>query len=165
MHKKMIKFTCPKMALRWSIHIIISLLLLFVLIYFPKEIYLKVFFAIAIVCLFFVPVKLSGYGFSVFRCFILVKIDSKGISNIFCKIKWNEIVDIQYEMLETEFKAKYNKMRIAGNFGLVMFLTGKANENATFRKYSLKKTICVPFDEKIIACIPKCKEQAITIED
>lgn len=153
--KKIIKFTCPKMVIRWAIYILTNILLLSIMILCLNDFYSMIVSVIAIVGTFFIPVKLSGYGFSVFRCFILVKIDSQGISNAFCKMKWNEILDIQYEKLETEFKAKSNKMRIAGNFGLIMLLSKETKENVTFRKYSLKNTICVPFDEEIFTFMEK----------
>ena len=147
---KCLKITCPKMAIRWSLYIFINILLFFVVFCFSTSFYFKLIFSIAIICSFFISIKLSGYGFSVFRCFILVKIDSQGVSNAFCKMTWDEIIEIQYETLETKFKLKASKTRIAGNFGLVMFLSKEENKNISFRKYLLKNTICLPFDEKIV---------------
>ena len=164
--KKITKFTCPKMALRIVVHYIIEASLLFLVLlvkYLPVQL-LGVF---AVVLSNFMFIKLNGYGASIFRSFIRVRISEKGISNAFCKIKWEEIQRTEYEYLEIKCNARTNKYirLIAGKYGLVLFVSKiQSKEEITFNNYSLKNTICMPFDENIKKIIEE-RRQAETVDD
>ena len=163
--KKITKFTCPKMALRIVVHYIIEASLLFLVLlvkYLPVQL-LGVF---GVVLSNFMFIKFNGYGASIFRSFIRVRISEEGISNAFCKIKWEEIRRVEYEYLEIKYNARRHQYiwNITTKYGLVLFVSKiQSNEKITFNNYSLKNTICMPFDENIKKIIEE-RRQAETVD-
>ena len=139
--------TCEKLALKWlSLLLFCTLFTIFVFCIFD-EIIIRVVWILIEVLDIFLSAKLSGYGFSVFRSFIFVKIDEKGISNLYCNIRWEEIEKISYEHLLTRGRKVIESRRanrIKGDFGSVMLITKEQSEKEnSFKTYSLKKTICI----------------------
>lgn len=100
----------------------------------------------------------SGYSFSIYRSFILVKINEKGISNLFCKITWEEINTIHGEVVDITSKASnWAFKQLAKNYGTVILISkGKNDKEQSFKKYSLFKTICLELNEKNRAYVSRC---------
>lgn len=161
--KKFRTFACPKLALKWSLGFVLKLTFFVVCIVLisnsaPRALVFgaSVLLGIAFVCGEYLSIKKCGYGLSLFKCFIVSKIDETGISNCFCRIKYKDIASVGYEHIGANH---INARRyIKGNFGMVILISRKKMKNS-FGAYSVKDTICIPLTEKTKHVIEKINMQ------
>ena len=157
--KKIQIFTCGKMAWRLILAIVVAFAMPIVFLWVSDDIFLRIVIAIFSVLGIFFVILTNGYGFSILRCLIPVKIDSEGISNCFCSIKWEEIKGMQFERVKIEKIMRTKSIIITnGEYGVVLIVhknesdvPSEENTNIkTFKNYSLKNSICVPVSIKTL---------------
>ncbi len=148
MKKYILRFACGKMLAKLLSVVLILPVLLLVLDLFIKIdwIYIlpTILLAIGIEIIYFIVA--SGFGSSVFKSAVLTKISEKGLANVFCKIEWKEIKYVGVEQIKLKRWLGYSSKKDT-DCGLVVCFS-KLEEGKTFREYSVKDMIFVPFNEK-----------------
>ena len=150
--KKYENFTCPLMAGGWTIKILQSFLLPFLITFLFEEWFLKIAIMLLGVVEYIISSMLTRYGFAIHKSFVWMRINSDGLSNAFCKISWDEIKieNIHFEHLRIKKKTTNRRQLrfVTGDFGIAMIIQKEPDNNTTFKNYSLKKGICLPLDAK-----------------
>lgn len=161
--------TCPQLAFNWSIKLIESFLIPILLSFLLDELFLKVAFITFGVLDYIISSLLTTYGFSVIKAFIWFKVDQDGISNFFCKIRWDEIQleNIYFEHIRIKRTLTNNhKLKfVSGDCGVVMMVQKKNTANTNFKKYSLKNAICIPLNAQTRTALVKNCSNNFTIKN
>ena len=146
--------TCPQLVKYTIIRFIIYSLMLFLLGFICEKAMNLINESTDYICFFAVGVFLISFaifaywGKAVFRSFIMVKINEEGISNRFCRIKWNQIDNFGIvDMDERSPKAFTIKS------GLMISVSANEDDPKDFRDYNYKNSIFVPYNEKTIRAI------------
>ena len=161
-------FACPKFALSWIFILIKSLFISLALVILFDDTFMKtagVFFGILE---YYTCCQLTEYGFSLNKIFIPTKISTHGISNLFCKIKWNEVEQVCFEHLKTKTTPRnhYRLKYVNDDFGLIMLIhKKKENADKSFKKCPLRQTICVSLNVKTKSAILRNCPEGLLMRD
>ena len=146
---------CPKLAFKWVIGFAARLAFLIAciacaIIFAPPiwSVTACIILGVTFILTEYISIKRCGYGFSLFRCFTVVKIEEDGIYNRFCKIKFENACYISYEHIYADHTN--SRRYIRGDFGVVALISAKSDEKKkSFSEYSAKDTICLPLTEEV----------------
>lgn len=150
--KRVYVMTCPRLTLRWLLFSLIYLaifLTFFALIDFIVG-GIVLFAGATVIAVIELSVKLKR---SLFKCFIINKIDKDGISNIFCRIKWSEIEFVDSDRIEISFNKFFGGTRsikrfFSGDYGNVLILKKSNEKEQTYKNYLVKNAVCIPYNNK-----------------
>ena len=153
-------FACPKFALKWLFIVAKSILIMLItLLLIDDKIVRMIGITIGIFD-YMINCWISSYGLSLNKVYIPTKVSTEGISNPFCKIKWDEVEQVCFEHLEIKRWFLIPSKHIRGDFGLVALIHKKKDlSERNFKKSSLIKTVCISWDVKTRAAIMRnCPE-------
>lgn len=155
MKKRIRFFACGKLAGNLIVHFIASLLVValvaFCIIKFSSlSIIINVIIILAVGLNSFniviMSAKKSGYGKAVLKSLILSRVEEGAVSNRFCRITREEIQYVGFEQIYTSHRN--NRYFIRGDFGLVVLISKKETKDENFKNYSIRHTICLPWNDK-----------------
>ena len=152
-------FVCPKMAVRLifvgasSFAFLCFILASFFSNFEKYAVISLVLVVILEIIAFLTFIKNSGFGMSIFRSLIVVKFNEREIKNKFCSIKFDEIETIKIEQIEFKKFFYDSTSKRLRDCGLVLIISKNKESNLTFKDFSLKDSICLPYSKKTIELI------------
>ena len=148
-------FACPKMAVRLIFVGVSSFAFLcFILASFFSNFEKYAVISLVLVVIleiiaFLTFIRNSGFGMSIFRSLIVVKFNEREIKNKFCSIEFDKIETIKIEQIEFRKFFYDSTSKRLRDCGLVLIISKNKGSNLTFKDFSLKDSICLPYSKKL----------------
>lgn len=140
--------TCPKVGLIFVCYSLFIILISVFIAFLIQNILVGCIFV-----LFIESFAVFGFwclwGRAVFRAWIPVSIDEKGVSNRYCKISWDEIEGVGFDYLQYPL----DRMRFReADVGMILYFS-KKKDRESLAGCSLRDTVFFPKNQKSIELI------------